>query len=634
MRSLRILLGFALFGFLAIPLSAQTPKDSAHVAAQTKALPVLKARVDSVNRALAQFCTTKNPPGYVKAICPVSQRALSMFPGLFAAESSLIAVAAVPPTPTPTPTPVPVDTQPTPIPTPTPTPVDTSHVAGDAELPRVFLTTTVASSPSNGAVIHVGIPDNLQLALETANCGDKILLAAGVSFSGNYVIRRACSASAWITVQTEGCATMPAEGVRVSPAAAACYAKLVSPGVLPALATSGAATFWRFVGVEFTNDASQPTVNGTVYLGSAGIDQNSLAVTPSDIILDRVYVHSPGNTDDRRCIALNSARTAIVDSYVAGCKSTFDSQAIGGTNGPGPYKIVNNYLEAAGENIAFGGADTGIPGLVPCDMEIRRNQITKPLALKTTQWIEKNLVESKNSCRVLFEGNVLEHSWSNAQVGWSFMLWSVNQGGNCPQCVTSDWTIRNNLITDAYSGPGTTCCFTNGTTLPTPAHHLTFRNNLWVQTGSGRGFAISDTPYLTIDHNTIVSGDAAFILDHDTRVPKAKGLRITNNVAVGYYAIFASAGQGGYAISFAADSDAVTLGNVLFQSTGAVADLYRQAGNFYPSDWSFFSAQLASDPTAYGLSSSSAYKGKATDGKDPGADIAAVLAAVAGVVQP
>jgi hypothetical protein len=42
----------------------------------------------------------------------------------------------------------------------------------------------------------------------------------------------------------------------------------------------------------------------------------------------------------------------------------------------GTYKIVNNFLEAAGENILWGGA----PGsTVPTDIEIRRNHMFKPL---------------------------------------------------------------------------------------------------------------------------------------------------------------------------------------------------------------------------------------------------------------
>ena len=82
----------------------------------------------------------------------------------------------------------------------------------------------------------------------------------------------------------------------------------------------------------------------------------------------------------RRGIALNGGAMAVVDSYLADFKEVgADSQAICGWNGPGPFKIVNNYLEAAGENVMFGGADPSVRNLVPSDIEIRRNTLTKPL---------------------------------------------------------------------------------------------------------------------------------------------------------------------------------------------------------------------------------------------------------------
>ena len=57
-----------------------------------------------------------------------------------------------------------------------------------------------------------------------------------------------------------------------------------------------------------------------------------------------------------------------------------DSQAIAGWNGSGPFKIENNYLEAAGENVMFGGADPKIPQLVPSDIEFRYNHCAKPVS--------------------------------------------------------------------------------------------------------------------------------------------------------------------------------------------------------------------------------------------------------------
>ncbi len=51
-----------------------------------------------------------------------------------------------------------------------------------------------------------------------------------------------------------------------------------------------------------------------------------------------------------------------------------------GYNGPGPWTVENNYLEASGENILIGGASPKIPNLVPADLTFRHNHLFKPLS--------------------------------------------------------------------------------------------------------------------------------------------------------------------------------------------------------------------------------------------------------------
>jgi hypothetical protein len=58
----------------------------------------------------------------------------------------------------------------------------------------------------------------------------------------------------------------------------------------------------------------------------------------------------------------------------------FDTQAIGGWNGPGPFTIENNYLEAAGENFILGGSDPAIPNLISENVVVRYNYMSKPMA--------------------------------------------------------------------------------------------------------------------------------------------------------------------------------------------------------------------------------------------------------------
>ena len=98
-------------------------------------------------------------------------------------------------------------------------------------------------------------------------------------------------------------------------------------------------------------------------------------------MLDHLYIHGDPALGQKRGIALHSGATWMTDSYIADIKGVgMDTQAINGYNGPGPYTIVNNYLEAAGENFMLGGASPKIPDLIPADIEFAGNHLYKPLA--------------------------------------------------------------------------------------------------------------------------------------------------------------------------------------------------------------------------------------------------------------
>ena len=74
--------------------------------------------------------------------------------------------------------------------------------------------------------------------------------------------------------------------------------------------------------------------------------------------MDRCYLHGNPTYGQRRGLALNSGDATIVNSHFSDFKGVNqDTQAICGWNGPGPFLIENNYLEAAAENIMFGGTD-------------------------------------------------------------------------------------------------------------------------------------------------------------------------------------------------------------------------------------------------------------------------------------
>src|SRR5437588_5344843 len=298
-------------------------------------------------------------------------------------------------------------------------------------LPQTYLDTTYV--PPTGRTIFVGAGGDLQAAINSAVPGDTIVLQAGATFTGNFTLPNKVG-TGWIYIQSSAYSSLPAPGTRVSPAQASLMPKIVTPNGSPAIAAAFGAHQYRLIGIEVTTTISDTnsTQYGLIVLGydyATSSAATSLAQLSSDVVFDRCYIHGTPTGNVQRGIAVNSRRTAVIDSYISDIHGVgFDTQAIGGWNGDGPFKIVNNYLEAAAENVLFGGADPSIANLVPSDIEIRRNHFFKPLSWKLDDpsyagipWTIKNLLELKNAKRVLLDGNVLEQSWANAQIGYAMV---------------------------------------------------------------------------------------------------------------------------------------------------------------------------------------------------------------------
>jgi len=142
----------------------------------------------------------------------------------------------------------------------------------------------------------------------------------------------------------------------MTPSFAPSLPKIVSSNSSPAIQTAAGAHHYRLVALELTV-ASGLSINYNVVLLGDG-SATSTSQVPTNIILDRVYIHGQANDNLRRGVGLNSATSAVIDSYISNVhEAGNDNQAIMCWNGPGPVKISNNYLEAAGENVLFGGAD-------------------------------------------------------------------------------------------------------------------------------------------------------------------------------------------------------------------------------------------------------------------------------------
>jgi len=551
---------------------------------------------------------------------------------------------------------------------------------GPAELPREYVKSSLKDTPAGGKTWSVRSGQSLESALASASCGDVITLQAGATFSGNFMIpNKSCDDSHWIIIRTSAAdSSLPAEGTRLTP----CYGGVSilagrppfhcasTANVLAKIEFAGrgsgpitfspGANHYRLIGLEVTRTASSASVNALIqFQGSA-----------DRLVFDRVWIHGTAQDETVRGIMLGaSRRVAIVDSFfsdfhcISRSGSWVDAQTIVGGIGEGPmgpYKIVNNFLEASGENLLFGG---GGATATPQDIEVRHNHMFKPLTWMNGQngytggtsgnpFIIKNLFELKNAQRVLLEGNILENCWGGfTQVGFAILLTPKNPGG-CPSCQVTDVTIRYNSISHVGGG-------------------LQIAN-----VPSDRGVALDGQRYSI--HDTVIddidgakyNGPGEFAqISMDGGAP-LQNVTINHVTAFPLRALFfigARVASGGPMKNFVFTNSIVNAGKTPVWSTGggpancafhdsplttfnACFSGYSFAANaiidpppdFPPATWppkNFFPASPSGvrfvdfhsgNGGDYRLQSSSPYKGKGTDGKDLGADVDRIRSATAG----
>jgi hypothetical protein len=323
---------------------------------------------------------------------------------------------------------------------------------------RQYAGTYTETFQNGKRIIHVKRGDSVQAAIDAANYGDTIVIQAGETFTGNFTLPQK-TGTGEIVIQSSSISDLP-EGVLVNPSQFEKSARLQTPNSEPVIATAPGAHHYRFEGIEFSTDKSSKTVYELIRFGGGRKEQKTLDSVPHHLVVDRCYIHGFDTQDVQRGVSLNSAETTVSNSYISEIHAVgYDTQAVLGWNGPGPFKIINNHLEAAGENIMFGGADPGIPNLVPSDIEIRRNYVFKPMSWKVghpsyagKHWTVKNLLELKNAKNVVIDGNEFRNCWLDAQVGIPILFTVRNQEGTAPWSIIQNITFTNNIVRNAEGG--------------------------------------------------------------------------------------------------------------------------------------------------------------------------------------
>src|SRR5438552_1701343 len=525
-----------------------------------------------------------------------------------------------------------------------------AHAAGVPELPRVYLDTTYALPTGPTSTVPAG--GDFQAALNSAQPGSVIVLQAGATYAGNFSLPNKTGAG-WIYIQSSALTSLPAPGTRVTPAQAALMPKLIdtsglhngsAPGY-PTIQTQPNAHHYRLVGLEITTNWTTGSLNATDY-ALVNLDCpwtcSALSQVPTNIVIDRSYIHGTPTGNIRNGLILNSASTAIVDSWISDIHEISNqSHAIIAFDGPGPFKIVNNELQAAGLSIYFSDQARLT---VPADIEVRGNHLFKPLSwwhpgdpnAGLTTWSVKNSFELKNAARVLVDGNVFENAWNDYfQTNSGAGITLTPRAGNCGCSwhLVQDVTITHNIITNTTMGTSNLGTDNNGTTLP--LQRALLRDNLFLNIGAfpdvawgnqGR-FLYSSTPSgtgfidVTFDHNTVVNSSFYNMYIFGGGSANFQGLVFTNNITT----------SGGGLNGNTLNTLNASYPGYLFTKNAMVGgtDNPYPTGNFFPSSYNpgvGFANYAGAD---YHLAASSPYKNAGTDGRDLGADIDAVLAATA-----
>ena len=197
-----------------------------------------------------------------------------------------------------------------------------------AVMPTACYHTATTSTPSAGAVIQVAPGSSVSTALNSANCGDTLVLQSGQTYSGFNLPAKNCDAGHYITIRTSGYASLPAEGTRVTPCSAGVSSLPGRPaincpssrnvmaliagvaGQSKIIGNTPGANYYRLIGLEVADTGAN---------GAAGGYYDAILLNTSDhIVIDRCWIHGTPTGEDIKGVDFeNSSYIAVIDSYIS-----------------------------------------------------------------------------------------------------------------------------------------------------------------------------------------------------------------------------------------------------------------------------------------------------------------------------
>lgn len=561
----------------------------------------------------------------------------------------------------------------------------------------------VTSAMMQPRIINVPAGGDIQTAINSANCGDRIVLQAGAVWDGQQVFNKTCGSNP-ITLTTSGLLNQR----RVTLADAAQMPRLRALGgdANAAIKLAAGSSGLTIDGIDFVDNAGTKTVNAHI----AGLERAD-DITIQRCLFGQKETGTNYNRSVMRAVWIEGARIKMKWNYVH-LIGYYYPEAIGGTQnyqmdttaflsvgGPGPITIEDNYINVWWNGFFLGGGDTGAqntatltnasltsatfsnmtgitPGLVlrftrgtvyetATVASISGNLVnytaTGPDALKgipqSAAWnygdqglindvsvirntfevdpafardvfakkgyAPKGAFEIKNVNRFLYEGN--------RNIGYA-ACWAItprNQNGSAPWATTSNMLLKNNWVwpTEGVSDSGgrmAVLSLQDELHTTTPAVNIQIVNNFarnvanMIQMKGGDGW--------NVRHNTVINDAGVQNAYHVAVVLEglpATRFEFVDNV-IGY---------SNYGMSCSIDGKLSTCWPGGLWKNNVVVD-FANAG-FNSAAWGA-GGILEPIPTTFPMSPElmAPYKGKGSDGKDPGVDLVQLLAALAGASVP
>jgi hypothetical protein len=310
-----------------------------------------------------------------------------------------------------------------------------------------------------------------------------------------------------------------------------------------------------------------------VEIGSADVADPLLQ--PDDVTLDRVEIVA-GELGGLRGIAAHTRAFTLTRSRVVNFWwQNQESQAFLACNGPGPYTITDNHLQASGENVMWGGGSIRSAAMVPGNVLLKGNLIDKPMEWRRILNAEgtvlqaghpgsvKNSIEFKAVRGAVVDGNLIDGMWPDAQPGAAIVLTPRNQYNDSPWTVVEDVVIRGNKLTNHVGGYWISILGTDNNAPSLQTSRITIEGNY---TDSLRGIQVGRgvAGWLRVSNNTMPRITAAVLSFEGNQV--LTPLTFTKNVVrAGSYGIQGQNATGIAGLDYYCAPGWVVQGNVIEQ---------------------------------------------------------------------